>query len=451
MVNSHRGIAAAAALVGSLLSSGACAETFTLDQALAVAYQNNFRLQAARADLRATDEDVSKALSTWRPYASASGSYGIDRDHTNNPFFAPGEHPRDYGVTVTQPIYNPQTIPQTEEAKANVRAGRAGLTSIEEQVLLDAATSYFDVVQGEQVVAIERDNASLLDRQLHDMQTRFARHDVTKTDVSLTQSRLSSANSDVQLTAARLQASRAAFEQLIGRPAETLESDAPLPATNANEEAALGEALSTNADLRSAKEQVKAADKAVDAAYAEMLPSLVAQGQYKISKDELARGITDTSLTATAQLRVPLYQGGGEQADIRKAKEVHTRALMQMHDIEARVRQDVHTAWQARDASLRAVELEQQQVAESEDAYQGTDEEVKAGERTTFDLLNASQERLGARLALANAKHDLAVSTFRLLQATGGLTAVALKLPVKLYDPVEHYEDDAGRWFGFGD
>lgn len=449
MVNSACRLATAIALACAL-APRATAETFTLQQALSSAYETNFRLQAARADLRATDEDVAKALSGWRPFASASGSYGIDRDHTI-PFFRPGEHPRDYGVTVTQPIYNPQTIPQTQEAKANVRAGRAGLTSIEEQVLLDAATAYFDVVQGEQVLEIVRDNANLLDHQLQAIQIRFAHHDVTRTDVSLTQARLSSANSDVQLAEARLAASRAAFEQLIGRPPETLDPAAPLPSTSADEEAALAQALARNADLLSAHEQVKAAERAIDAAYAELQPSLVAQGQYKVSKDELANGVNDTALTATAQLRIPLYQGGGEEADVRKAKEVRTRIQMRMHDIETRVHQDVHTAWQARDASLQAITLDQQQVDASEQAYEGTSEEVKAGERTTFDLLNASQDRLTARLALANAKHDLAVSTFRLLQATGGLTAIALRLPVKLYDPTEHYEDDAGRWFGFGD
>jgi hypothetical protein len=34
--------------------------------------------------------------------------------------------------------------------------------------------------------------------------------------------------------------------------------------------------------------------------------------------------------------------------------------------------------------------------------------------------------------------------------ATGQLTAKQLALKVHAYDPLEHYEDDAGRWIGLG-
>jgi outer membrane protein TolC len=123
---------------------------------------------------------------------------------------------------------------------------------------------------------------------------------------------------------------------------------------------------------------------------------------------------------------------------------------MQMHDTETKVRQNVHTAWQTRDAAERAIALNKEQVEASEAEYSGAEQEVKGGERTTFDLLTAAQDKLGAQVALTNSQHDLAIATFQLLLATGELTAIALKLPVKLYDPMVHYDDDATRWFGFG-
>ena len=33
----------------------------------------------------------------------------------------------------------------------------------------------------------------------------------------------------------------------------------------------------------------------------------------------------------------------------------------------------------------------------------------------------------------------------------GALTATSLGLKVKLYDPLEHYNNDAAAWVGFGD
>ncbi len=47
-----------------------------MEQAWVQAYQNNPSLQAARAKLRATDEQVSQALSHWRPSIDATATIG---------------------------------------------------------------------------------------------------------------------------------------------------------------------------------------------------------------------------------------------------------------------------------------------------------------------------------------------------------------------------------------
>jgi len=55
----------------SSLSSAAGVESETLQQAWTQAYENNPSLEAQRASLRATDEQVSRALSHWRPSSRA--------------------------------------------------------------------------------------------------------------------------------------------------------------------------------------------------------------------------------------------------------------------------------------------------------------------------------------------------------------------------------------------
>ena len=62
-----------------ILATAAKAETFTLNQALSLAYESNPQLDAQRASLRATDEEVAKALAGWRPSVAAQGSYGYEQ------------------------------------------------------------------------------------------------------------------------------------------------------------------------------------------------------------------------------------------------------------------------------------------------------------------------------------------------------------------------------------
>jgi len=449
-----RGLAGCSCLaLVSLLASAAQAETLTLDQALAAAYETNTQLQAQRAALRATDEDVATAVSGWRPTVTATTSYGYTRDRTQPPEFgviAPNGHPRDAGVTLTQPIINGTTIPQTREAKAGVEAGRAQLISVEQSTLLNAAKAYFDVLADEAQLNYKRHNVARLTDQVQMTQERVAIRDLARSDLDIVQARLSAASADVATAEGNLAAARAAFLRTVGRPAETLEPAPKLPPLPANERDALAVALANNPDLTATKYLIKQADAAVTVAYGALAPSVSVQLGYKRSADELGPGIRDTSLSATAQLRMPLYQSGSEYAQIRRADELRSKAVLQAADEERIVRQSLDAAWQTLVAARSAMNLNRQQVQAAQSAYDGIVIGLRAGERTTFDVLNTEQDLDSAQVALVEAERQYNETTFQLLAATGGLTARGLKLPVTIYDPEVHYDRDAGSWFGTG-
>src|SRR5579863_5888510 len=52
----------------------------SLQEALNAAYNNIPALQAERATLRATDENVPQALANWRPTVQVTGSEGITHE-----------------------------------------------------------------------------------------------------------------------------------------------------------------------------------------------------------------------------------------------------------------------------------------------------------------------------------------------------------------------------------
>ena len=449
-----RGLAAGCSVI-ALVSflDPARADTLTLSQALTAAYETNTQLQAQRAALRATDEDVATAVSGWRPTVTATASYGYTRDRTSPPEFnviAPNGHPRDAGVTLTQPVINGTTIPQTRQAKAGVEAGRAQLTSVEQTTLLSAAKAYFDVLSAEAQLGYKRHNVSRLNDQVQMTQQRVAIRDLARSDLDLVQARLSAASADVATAEGNLAAAQAAFLRTVGRPAEMLDSAPKLPPLPATEQDAMTVALVNNPDLLATKYLIKQADAAVSVAYGALAPTVALQLQYKNSADELGPGVRDDSLSAIAQLRMPLYQSGTEYAQIRRSVELRSKAILQAADQERIVRQSLNTAWQTLVAARSAVSLDRQQVQSAQSAYDGILVGMRAGERTTFDVLNTEQDLDAAQVALVEAERQYNETTFQLLAATGGLTARALQLPVAYYDPQIHYDRDAGSWIGTG-
>jgi outer membrane protein len=209
-------------------------------------------------------------------------------------------------------------------------------------------------------------------------------------------------------------------------------------------------ALATNPDLAGTKYLIDQADAAVSVAYGALAPSLSLQLQYKDSVDELGPGIRDKSLSAIGQLRVPLYQSGTEYAQIRRAVELRSKAVLQAGDEERIVRQTLDAAWQTLVSARSAANLNRHQVQAAQSAYDGIALGLRAGERTTFDLLNTEQDLDSAQVALVESERLYNETTFQVLAATGGLTARALRLPVTFYDPQVHYDRDAGSWFGTG-
>ena len=157
-----------------------------------------------------------------------------------------------------------RSVNEFRQAQANVRAGRAGLHSIEQSVLLSAITAYLDVIRDHAVVELRHGNVAVLLRQLEASQDRFELGDATRTDVAQSEARLSLARANLTAAEAQLTVSRAAFERVIGTEPETIAAPDALPGIPATEADAMRMALDNNPALRAAVEAEIASRRQVD-------------------------------------------------------------------------------------------------------------------------------------------------------------------------------------------
>lgn len=448
-----RNMFATAALSSLMLAAPAHAESLT--DALAAAYQSNPALQAQRAQLRATDEQVPQALSGWRPAIQAQGTYGAVRDDTtlNAPAASAVTHSRPLTATVTlsQNLFRGgQTVNATEQAESSVLAGRAGLTSAEQSILLNAVQAYMNVIRDEGVVGLNRNNVEVLKRQLEATRDRFRVGELTRTDVAQSEARLSGARTSLTQAEAQLTASRAAYAKVIGQAPGTLERPGAVANLPQSEEEAREIAVRANPDLIAARKSEEASRAAIKVAKGTLLPSFDVQASYQYARDP-STTIRDNEETALiGVLTVPLYQSGVEYSRVRQAKELNSQSRMQIAAVQRGVDEAVQNAWELLRSARANIISSQEQVKASEIALEGVKQEEQVGSQTTLDVLNAEQELLNARVSLVSAERDEAVAEYSLLAATGQLTAKNLQLPVKYYDPVKNYEEVRDKWIGFG-
>ena len=188
---------------------------FSLNEALAIAYETNPQLASAQAGLRATDEDVAAANAAWRPQISATGTYSAYQYKYKNVIpYTVNSHPLVAQLGITEPLFRGgQTYAGIGKAKANVRAGRATLIATEQTVLLAAVTAYMDVVRDTAIVRLRRQNVEVLRKQRDGTALEFKAGSLTRTDVAQSEARLATAQSDLTTAEGQLSVSHANFEQ----------------------------------------------------------------------------------------------------------------------------------------------------------------------------------------------------------------------------------------------
>ncbi|AMJ63527.1 channel protein TolC [Bosea sp. PAMC 26642] len=436
-----------------LAASATSALTQTMDAALSRAYSANPTLNAQRASVRATNENVPQALSGYRPTITASADIGASIVDSNLPGLGNSTSrlgPRGAGVQVDQNIFNGgKTRSSVSQAESLVLGARATLRNTEQNVLLDAATSYMNVLRDTAILTLNRNNVEVLEEQLRQTRDRFQVGEVTRTDVAQAEARLSSSQSQAILAESNLKTSIARYRQNVGAeparlaPAKPVENLLPksLPA-------ALTTALSDHPAIIASLHGVDAAELQVKVTEADLYPVLGVRGIVQQRYDTQQFGDNRASASVVGTLTVPIYEGGVVYSRTRQAKETAGQRRIEVDSQRDTVRAAVVSAWGGLEAAKAQIIAAQAQVQAAETALAGVREEAKVGQRTTLDVLNAQQELVSARSTLVTAQRDRVVASYATLSAVGRLSAEGLRLRTDVYDARRHYDQVKGLLWG---
>ena len=124
---------------------------------------------------------------------------------------------RQFGATATQTLYNGfQTANRTRQAESGVFGARETLRLTEQQVLLDAATAYMNLIRDQAILDLNRRNVEVLTEQLKQTRDRFNVGEVTPTDVAQAESRLAAGCSQLLQAQSNYITSQANYRRVIG-------------------------------------------------------------------------------------------------------------------------------------------------------------------------------------------------------------------------------------------
>jgi len=443
----------------------------TLQDALVQAYQSNPQLQAERANLRATDENVPQALANWRPTVSLSASQGYthvestSRQATVNGLGLPtggtsdvsgssNSLPQSYGLSISQPLYRGgRTVAQTAEALNLVQAERARLIVQEEAIMLTVATDYMNVVRDQATVDLDVNNEQVLKKQLEQTQDRFRVGEVTRTDVAQAEASYAQAIATRQAAEGTLQVDRANFERDVGVAPAKLAAPTGLPPLPTTRDAAINLAATGNPNVIAAQFTQQAGEDNINVIRGQLLPQVGLTASLQHSKDSGSSGLNGEradEAQIVAQVTVPLYEGGAVYSETRQAQQTVAQRKSLVDDARRAAAQSAATFWEQIVSDRATIVSLESAIRANEISLDGTQQEAAVGQRTVLDILNAEQVLLQSRVNLVSTQHDEIVAELSLSSAVGALTAKSLALPVELYDPDKNFETVRDKWIGFG-
>ncbi|MBK67946.1 MAG: hypothetical protein CMP22_07435 [Rickettsiales bacterium] len=445
------------------MSSASFSES--LEEAVVRAYKANPTLQTARYNYESVLYAVPEAKSGYRPSLNVYGTQEWSESESELNSNIPGLQEetdlttKTAQVEIIQALFRGgRTVAAVNAAKALVKAESQSLAESEQSVLLNAVSAYYGLEEALAIQNLREKNVDVLGEQLEATQARFDVGELTKTDVSQAQSRLSGAKSDLIEAQGNVKKALALYEQIIGEAGDSVlnkkDEEKTRFSSSLLQRIELPEDVGQAIDIASERNPLileslflkQAADYDVDNVFGELLPELNAYGRFTKSYDPSINVKESEDTAFGLNLTIPLYQGGATRARLQSNKKTLLSLEATLMDTKRSVRQLVIDAWHEYLSTKAQIDAINDQIEAAEIALEGVREESRVGSRTVLDVLDAEEELLNAQVSNVSARSSHIISQFSLLRAVGLLNANYLDLPTQKYDFQAMYDDIEGRW-----
>lgn len=432
----------------------------TLQETLERAYMQNADLDAARAGLRARDEEVTQANAEWRPSLSVQGSQAYNFVYPINRPTPATRRTRtttsQYTATARQNIFQGGgTVARTGQAESNVLADKEGLINQELQTLLTGVQAHTEVLATAAILNYRKKSEETYKKILERTQVRFEVGEQSRTDVEAANASYEGAIAEASRAFGDMETSKATYTRQVGSPPGILSPANVILEVPKGLDDALEVAKVLNPTIKQARYALEAAEYNVNLQMAGLLPTVNIDGNVGNNRrrGNPASGIIgrpkNTNLSFEAVVDVPLYDRGIPSSRTRQAYQQVAQQKVQLVNVKRQVVEAVNRAWNDLAAARASVSRFLAQVKSLELAVEGALEEVNVGQKTIIDVLELQEDLIAAQINLVRSQQSLIVSSYQLFSAMGRLTARDLKLKVKYYDPDAYYREYRDAWIQF--
>jgi outer membrane protein len=414
-----------------------------------LALTNDPTFQQAQANYQATLENKPIARAGYLPNLSLNASksngatYGTSLTQTGttpagqpilgNVYNSTTTRSTQYGLQLTQPLFNWAAWENIKQADASVAQAEAQYLAAQQDLIVRTATAYFNVITARDTQSADHAATEANAKQLEQAKAQYQVGTVAITNVEQAQAAYD--QSVATEIGARQQVINAeeSLRAITGEPVGELQEPAPdMPLRSPDPDNAqqwVDTALKQNPNLMAAQAAAGVAASAVSIKRAGHYPTLGLTASY--GRDNAAGSIFNTFDTRQKQLMLnfsmPLFSGGGVSAQVTQAERQYDAAQDNVQLVNRQTVQQARTAYLGVLTGISQVSALRQSVKSNQTSLQATETGLRVGTQTIVNVLLAVQNLATAQTGFAQARDNYLTSVLTLKQAAGILSAQDLK------------------------
>jgi outer membrane protein TolC len=406
-------------LAFALATWSGSASSLSLEEALVQSLKNSNKIASSRDSWIAARESVFASNATKELSLKYSGSGSLSETNSGSGYTSSDSYSNK--ITLSKNIFDGgQSRENLNLAEIQLESAAASFRNTEQGVVLEAVQSYLNLSKSYQEIELQNNNLLRLKKHVAAAKVNLVEGMGTPTSLAEAEARYARAKADRALFATSLENAKDLFSKLtlmqpdndLGK-AQLLGIKEILPKTRHTAEEL---ALKNSPTVIIAKLAEKAAGQELEVAQAKQNPTL------GLSLSATQSNSSD-AVSASISVSSPLYSTNSTVSSARKKVALHSRSMIDLKEAIGNAKIEARSAFRDYEGAKITLSAVVAEVEASLLVVDGVAKELKYGLKTTLDLLDAEKGFNDAELRLVQARHDITLKEFRLIAATGGLTA----------------------------
>jgi outer membrane protein len=320
-------------------------------------------------------------------------------------------------VNMTWTLFNGgQNFNKVGAASAEIAAKRQTLARDYQTIYQDVAQAFYNVLEFQGDLAIQSDLVQALAARVDDLKDRVSLGRSRPSELLQAQTDLANARVTIQSDIGSANAAMETLAFYTGIPAAQLKIKDTQKFPSVDQLEYYLAHSGDRPDVLSQVQSLREAQRNLDAAWGELLPTVTAQGQYLASQDPVNNNIDGTMVL---QISMPIFDGGLIAGQIHQNHELVRQSALNVEQLKRTADQDTRTAYVNFNASAAQVVVLREAAVLAAKNLEAQVEDYRRGVVDNLDVLTALQDYQTARQALHNANMTTRLDLINLHVAAG--------------------------------